>query len=61
MPQRAPRALQEPFKRLPAAIAQLSGNLMPFYIDFDLQKATPGPQKSIKSIEKTIVFEEIAF
>ena len=58
---RPPRALQEPFKRLPAAIAQRSGNPMPFYIDFDLQKAPPGPQKSRKSIEKAMVFEEFAF
>ena len=34
---------------------------MPCFIDFDLQKITPGPQKSWNSFEKTIVFEELAF
>ena len=55
-----PRGLQEPFKRLSAAITQISGNPMPFYIDFDFKKATPGPQKSMNYIEK-LLFEEIAF
>ncbi len=55
------RALQERFKRLLAATTQLSCNAKPFYIDSDLQKTTPGPQKSRNSIEKTKVFEEIEF
>ena len=51
-PRRPPRALQEPFKRLSAAITQLSSNPKPFLINFDLQRAAPGPQKPLKSIEK---------
>ena len=47
-----PRALQEPFKRLLAAITQSSCNAKPLYIDSDLEKATPGPRKSMNSIEK---------
>ena len=56
-----PRALQEPFKRPSATIKQLSCNQNRFCIDFGPLKVTPGPQKSMKSIEKTMVFEEIAF
>ena len=58
---RPPRALQEPFKRLSAAITQLIGNLIPFYIDFDSQKATLGPQKQRIIQKKTILFAEITF
>ncbi len=38
-----PRALQERFKRLLAAITQLSCNAKPLYIDSDLEKPTWGP------------------
>ena len=53
--------LQEPFKKLPSAITQHSGNPMQFYIDFNSSKKTPGPQQSLKSIRKTVFFEEIVF
>ena len=56
-----PRALQEPFKRLLAAITQLSCNAKPLYIDSDLEKATPGPRKSMNSIEKNMLCEEFRF
>ena len=46
---RPPRAFQEPIKTPSAAITHLRCNLKQFYIDFDLQKETPGPQKSFKS------------
>ena len=45
------RALQERFKRLLAAITQLSCNAKPLYIVSDLEKATPGPRKSMNSIK----------
>ena len=56
--QRPPRALQEPFQRLPAAIMQLSDNPMPFYIDFDSQKAALGSQQSMTSIKKKTVLDQ---
>ena len=58
---RPPRALQEAFKRPSAAITHLRCNPKPYYIDVDLQKEVPEPQKSLNFIEKTMVFEEIAF
>ena len=59
--QEFPRALQEPFKRLPAGITQLISDLIPLCIDCDSPKATLGPQKSMNSIKKTMFFEEITF
>ena len=59
---RPPRALQEPFKRLSATITHLSGNPMPFYIDVDTQKSTPGPLKSVNYyFKKAMIFEENTF
>ena len=60
-PKRLPSAIQEGFKRLSAGIMRLRCNLKPFDIDFRLQKGTPGPQKSMNYIEKTILFDEFAF
>ena len=51
-----PRALQKRLKRLLAAITQLSCNAKPLYIDSDLEKATPGPRKSMNSILKKQCF-----
>jgi len=56
-----PRALQEAFKRPSAAITHPRCNPKPYYIDVDLQKEVPEPQKPLNFIEKTMVFEEIAF
>ena len=56
-----PRALQERFKRLLAAITQLSCNAKPLYIDSDLEKATPGPRKSMNYIEKQCFLKKSRF
>ena len=60
-PKRPPRALQEALKSSSAATAQLSGIPKQLCIDLDVQKTTSGLQKSLKSIKKTILFEEIVF
>ena len=59
--QEVPRALQEAFNWLSAAITRPRCSQEPFYIDFKLQEDVPGPQKSMKFIEKTILFEEFVF
>ena len=55
-----PRAIQEPFKRLSAAITQLRSNPMPVYIEFDPQNRPRG-LKNQWLLFKTIHFEDIAF
>ena len=48
-PRRPPRALQEAKKKPLAGITHRTSNLKPFCLDFDLQRVTPGPQKTRKS------------
>ena len=59
--QEVPRALQEAFNWLSATITRPRCSLEPFYMDFKLQEDVPGPQKSMKFMGQTIIFEEFAF
>ena len=59
--QEPPRARQEALKRPSEGFRVEDAIPEPFWIDFDLHKESPEPQKSLKNIEKTILFEEIVF